>query len=64
SWFSYGDQRLGQGKERAVEFIAAKPELISEIRGKVMDALSLGAKTKNLNDATEIDNGDAEVMEA
>ena len=64
SWFSYGDQRLGQGKERAVEFIAAKPELISEIRGKVMDALSLGAKTKNLNDATEIDSGDAEVMEA
>ncbi|HET9028366.1 MAG TPA: hypothetical protein VFN07_12630, partial [Trueperaceae bacterium] len=47
SWFSYGDQRLGQGKERAVEFIAAKPELISEIRGKVMDALSLGAKTKS-----------------
>lgn len=64
SWFSYGDQRLGQGKERAVEFIAAKPELITEIRGKVMDALSLGAKTKSSNDATDIDSGDVEVMEA
>lgn len=60
SWFSYGDVRLGQGKERAVEFIAAKPELIGEIREKVMDALKLGAKAKSPNAASELDDADSE----
>ncbi len=59
SWFSYGDTRLGQGKERAVEFIAANPELIGEIRGKVMDALELGGKT-----GTTASGDDAEEVEA
>ncbi len=59
SWFSYGDTRLGQGKERAVEFIAANPELIGEIRGKVMDALKLGGKT-----GTTASGDDAEEVEA
>ena len=58
SWFSYGEARLGQGKERAVEFIAANPELIVEIRGKVMDALKLGAKAGASSDGEgELEEG-------
>jgi hypothetical protein len=42
-----------------VEFIAANPELIGEIRGKVMDALKLGGKT-----GTTASGDDAEEVEA
>jgi recombination protein RecA len=36
SWFSYGDIRLGQGKEKAAEYLRANPEMIEEIRAKVL----------------------------
>ncbi|HEY7024776.1 MAG TPA: recombinase RecA [Candidatus Limnocylindrales bacterium] len=39
AWFTYGDTRLGQGREQAKEFLKANPDLAtrveSEIRGKV-----------------------------
>ncbi|MDR4505783.1 MAG: recombinase RecA [Candidatus Scalindua sp.] len=31
TWFSYGDIRLGQGRENAKQFITQKPELMKEI---------------------------------
>ena len=36
SWFSYGEIRLGQGRERAKEFLRENPELFNEIRAKVL----------------------------
>ncbi len=36
SWFSYGEIRLGQGRERAKEFLRDNPELFNEIRAKVL----------------------------
>ncbi|AEB11091.1 recombinase RecA [Marinithermus hydrothermalis] len=38
SWLSYGDTRLGQGKERAAEFLREHPELAEEIRARVLEA--------------------------
>ena len=37
SWFSYGDVRLGQGKEKAADYLRANPEMIEEIRAKVLE---------------------------
>jgi len=37
SWFSYGDVRLGQGRETAKAFIRENPDLFDEIRGKVLE---------------------------
>jgi recombination protein RecA len=31
TWFSYGDIRLGQGRENSKKFIDSKPELLQEI---------------------------------
>jgi recombination protein RecA len=42
SWFSYGDMRLGQGRENAKQFIRENVELFAEIEGKVRKALGIG----------------------
>ena len=42
SWFSYGDMRLGQGRENAKMFIKENPDLGAEIEGKVRKALGIG----------------------
>ncbi len=37
SWFSYGDMRLGQGREKSKEFLRENRELFDEIRAKVLE---------------------------
>ena len=41
SWYSYGDLRLGQGRENAREFLLSNPELTDEIEQKVRVAKNL-----------------------
>ncbi len=54
SWFSYGDMRLGQGRENAKQFIRENPELFAELEGKVRKALGIGGP-----ELTVIEGGDA-----
>ena len=35
SWFSYGEQRIGQGRENVKKFLKENPEISKEIEGKV-----------------------------
>ncbi len=35
SWYSYGDERIGQGKDNAKEYLEANPELYKEIDTKL-----------------------------
>jgi len=35
SWYSYGDDRIGQGKENVREFLKQHPEMAEEIEGKI-----------------------------
>ncbi len=42
SWFSYGEIRLGQGRENARVFLRDNPDLASEIDRKIRTALGLG----------------------
>ena len=46
SWFAYGETRLGQGKEKAVAFLAGEPQLAAEIRARVLEALHANATGK------------------
>ena len=41
SWFSFGEVRLGQGKERAAEFVGADVGLRDEIRRLVLEQLGV-----------------------
>ena len=41
SWFSYGDERIGQGRENAKQFLAEHPETAAEIETKVLEHYGL-----------------------
>lgn len=37
TWFSYGDTRLGQGRENAKDFLKKNQEMLKEIEGKIIN---------------------------
>ncbi len=39
SWFSYGEQRIGQGKDKVREFLAENPDIAAEIEEKIKATL-------------------------
>jgi recombination protein RecA len=41
AWYSYGDQRIGQGRENAKLFLKDNPALLTEIEAKVKDFLGV-----------------------
>ncbi len=43
TWFSYGDERLGQGRERVRLFLEDNPELLAEIEAKVRAQIGMGS---------------------
>lgn len=42
TWYSYGDQRLGQGRENAKEYFKENSVLAAEVEQKIRETLSLG----------------------
>jgi len=40
AWFSYNNQRIGQGRENGKQFLRENPELMSEIEQKIRDNFS------------------------
>ncbi len=43
TWFRYGEKQLGQGREKTREYLKENPELVAELREKVLAAGSLAA---------------------
>lgn len=41
SWYTYGENRLGQGREAAKELLRAEPALRNEIEGQVRESLGM-----------------------
>jgi recombination protein RecA len=41
AWYSYGDQRIGQGRENAKLFLRDNPVLMTEVEGKVKELLGM-----------------------
>ena len=44
TWFSYGDTRLGQGRENAKAYLREHPDLAREIEERIRDALRVGPR--------------------
>lgn len=45
AWYSYGDARLGQGRENAKEFLQQNADVTDEIEGKIREKLGLRSAT-------------------
>jgi len=45
AWFSYGDTRLGQGRDAVKQIFLDNPELAEEIENKIKDAIANGGAT-------------------
>jgi recombination protein RecA len=39
AWFRYGDEQLGQGREKVRAYLQERPKLVGELREKVLEAL-------------------------
>ena len=46
AWFSYNDEKLGQGRDKSKEFLAENPELLKEIEQKVREKLANANKVE------------------
>ena len=53
AWFSYNDEKLGQGRDKSKEFLEANPDILAEIETKVREKL---AAAKKANQKTEEEN--------
>ena len=58
AWFRYGDMQLGQGKEKAREFLKANPEIAEEIKQKIMAAGGMDDMPVSKGSSSD-DDGDA-----
>lgn len=54
SWYSYNDEKLGQGREKSKDFLDSNPNLLKEIENKVRDTLK-----DDSDDISVKENGDS-----
>jgi recombination protein RecA len=60
AWYSYGDQRIGQGRENAKLFLRDNAVLMAEVEAKVKDFLGIGSAVAVAGAADGADAGDEE----
>jgi recombination protein RecA len=64
SFFSYGETRLGQGRNNSKQFLSENPEIASEIEGKIFAALGIERPGSPVVVAEKPEEAEAEVGEA
>jgi len=55
AWFRYGEMQLGQGKEKARQFLKENPKITEEIKEKILAAGGMGGRIA----AVDSDDGEA-----
>ena len=53
SWFSFGEQRIGQGRDRARQFFEENPDVLEVVRQKVLEARGYTVLVSEIVDAAE-----------
>jgi recombination protein RecA len=56
SWYSYGDERLGQGRDNAIEFLKEKQNILKEIKDKIFEETGLNKFKENKEDKEQNGN--------
>ncbi len=53
TWFSFGNQRIGQGRENAKKFLRDNPDIAGQIKDRILDSAGLLASKLEINAATD-----------
>ena len=61
SWFTYGSDQLGQGKENARRYLKENPAVRDEIERKILDKLNIGAGAEIAEIEAGSDDDDAPI---
>ncbi|HMC04626.1 MAG TPA: recombinase RecA, partial [Actinomycetota bacterium] len=61
AWFTYEGEQLGQGREKAKEFLASSPELMVEITDKVMRKAGIGQEIAGQEITAEVEPEAADI---
>ena len=61
AWFSYGDSKIGQGRENSKVFLRDNPEIAKEIENKILNSMGIndaliGASVDDAEDAADLDD--------
>ena len=59
AWYSCGDERIGQGKENARQFLKENPQLAARLEAELREKLSPVVVAKGESPATEVEEADA-----
>jgi len=62
AWYSYGDERIGQGRENAKQYLKDHPDLRIEIENKVRTAYGIGDEIPVVEKEEEKKEEDAETL--
>jgi len=63
AWYTYGEERLGQGREAAKEFLASNPALYAEIDHKVRVACGLEFSDEPVGEPVDFDASQADSVD-
>ena len=55
TWFSYGEERLGQGRENVKRFLLENPDIYTDVEKKVRNTLGLTPDSKKQNESKTSD---------
>ncbi|ACA39227.1 Protein recA (Recombinase A) [Lysinibacillus sphaericus C3-41] len=61
SWYAYGDERLGQGRENAKQYLKENPAVLEDISNKIRSSYGIAASSYTIA-AHEEDEMDEELM--
>jgi len=60
AWYSYGGERIGQGRENARDFLVANPAIADEIEGKLRQKLAIKGGVAVSPPVTDADGAETE----
>ena len=58
SWYSFGDERIGQGRENAKTFLREHPETADEIEFGIREAHGLQSESATIEEGTQPKGGE------
>ncbi|MCK1996095.1 recombinase RecA [Psychrobacillus psychrodurans] len=64
SWYAYNEERIGQGRENAKQYLKENPSIKSEITGKIRESLGMAASSLTIggHEVEEEEDGEFELL--